>query len=477
MVFSGITFLYYFLPCVLLVYFLVQKAAGRLGGSVVPQNVVLLLASLFFYAWGEPVYIVLMLLSILTGYLAGLLLEKTMVEPIGFVTPKVVLAGAVGLFTIVFVVFKYTDFIIANVNAAMGSNIPLRHIVLPIGISFYTFQMISYLVDVYRKEVSAQKNFISLALYISMFPQLIAGPIVRYSTVAEQIRTRRCTWESVESGMTRFVIGLAKKVLIANELGRLSELYRQTAEPSVLYTWLYAVSFCLHIYFDFSGYSDMAIGLGRIFGFSFPENFNYPYISTSITEFWRRWHMSLGSWFRDYLYIPLGGNRVSRIKWYRNILLVWLFTGFWHGASWNFVVWGLFFGVFLVVEKNWLLPVLKRVKVLNHIYVLLLLLISFVIFNGEDLGAAWTDISRLFGLGSIPLYSAEAGYYLNSFFILLIVAVIGCTPIAQRVGEYFTKRFKKASAVLKPMFLLGLLILSTAYLVDGSFNPFLYFRF
>lgn len=358
MVFSGITFLYYFLPCVLLLYFLAPAKA---------KNTVLLMASLFFYAWGEPVYILLMLFSIFIGYIAGLLLEKTIQRPIGCITPKVVLTGAVGIFTLLFIIFKYTDFIIENVNAATGMAIPLRHIVLPIGISFYTFQMISYLVDVYRKEVPAQRNFISLALYISMFPQLIAGPIVRYSTVAEQVHTRKSTWEGIENGITRFVVGLSKKVLIANELGRLCELYKGTADTSVLYTWIYAVAFMLHIYFDFSGYSDMAIGLGRILGFTFPENFNYPYISGSITEFWRRWHMSLGTWFRDYLYIPLGGNRVCSIKWYRNILLVWLFTGFWHGASWNFVVWGMFFGLLLVIEKKWLIPILRKAKVFNHI--------------------------------------------------------------------------------------------------------------
>lgn len=444
---------------------------------MVPQNVVLLLASLFFYAWGEPVYIILMLCTILTGYLAGLLLEKTMDGPIGIVTPKVVLAGSVGLFTIVFVIFKYTDFIITNVNAATGMDIPLRHIVLPIGISFYTFQMISYLVDVYRKEVPAQRNFISLALYISMFPQLIAGPIVRYSTVAQEIDTRKNTWDGVEAGITRFITGLSKKVLIANELGRICELYKQTTEPSVLYAWLYALAFALHIFFDFSGYSDMAIGLGRIFGFHFPENFNYPYISGSITEFWRRWHMSLGSWFRDYLYIPLGGNRVSRMKWYRNILIVWLFTGLWHGASWNFVIWGLFFGVLLVIEKNWLLSALQKTKVFRHLYVLLFLVISFVIFNGDTLGEAWTDICRMFGFGGVPLYSMEAGYYLNSFMILLMVASIGCTPFVKKVAEYFSGQFVRAYAVLKPIVLLVLLVLSTAYLVDGSFNPFLYFRF
>ncbi len=468
MVFSGITFLYYFLPCVLLLYFFVPAKA---------KNVVLLFASLFFYAWGEPVYILLMLLSIFIGYVSGLLLEKTMHGPIGWITPKVVLTAAVGIFTMLFVIFKYTDFIIENVNAATGMSIPLRHIVLPIGISFYTFQIISYLVDVYRKEVPAQKNLISLALYISMFPQLIAGPIVRYSTVAAQMKDHKSTWEGIEQGITRFVIGLSKKVLIANELGRLCELYRQTTEPSILYAWLYAIAFALHIYFDFSGYSDMAIGLGKIFGFTFPANFNYPYISGSITEFWRRWHMSLGTWFRDYLYIPLGGNRVSTVKWYRNILVVWLFTGIWHGASWNFVVWGLTFAVLLVIEKKILLKHLQKARVWNHIYVLLALVLSFVIFNAEDLPTAMMDIRNLFGLGGIPVHSKEAVYYGKSFFILIVAAIVGCTPFIHFVLEKIEQKLPKVIVVIKPVCLLFLLGLCTAYLVDGSFNPFLYFRF
>lgn len=468
MVFSGITFLFYFLPCVLLVYFL---APSKL------KNAVLLFFSLFFYAWGEPVYVVLMLCSILICYIAGILLEKTLEQPIGPFTPKVVLGCAVCLFTGVFILFKYTDFIIANINAATGADIPLRHIVLPIGISFYTFQIISYLVDVYRKEVPAQKNMIALALYISMFPQLIAGPIVRYSTVAEQIHTRKSTWEGIENGIIRFVVGLSKKVLIANELGRLCELYKGTADTSVLYTWIYAVAFMLHIYFDFSGYSDMAIGLGRILGFTFPENFNYPYISGSITEFWRRWHMSLGTWFRDYLYIPLGGNRVCSIKWYRNILLVWLFTGFWHGATWNFVVWGIFFGLLLVIEKKWLIPILRKAKVFNHIYVLILLMISFVIFNGENLGEAFLHIRNMLGFGGIPFYSKESGYYLGSFGVLIMAAIIGSTPVIRLVCKKIQDHYPKFSAILKPMGLVFLFVLATAYLIDGSFNPFLYFRF
>lgn len=468
MVFSGITFLYYFLPCVLLLYFLAPAKA---------KNTVLLMASLFFYAWGEPVYILLMLFSIFIGYIAGLLLEKTMQRPVGCITPKVVLTGAVGIFTLLFIIFKYTDFIIENVNAATGMDIPLRHIALPIGISFYTFQIISYLVDVYRKEVPAQKNLTALALYISMFPQLIAGPIVRYSTVAAQIKDRKSTWEGIEQGITRFVIGLSKKVLIANELGRLCELYKQTTEPSVLYAWLYAIAFALHIYFDFSGYSDMAIGLGKIFGFTFPENFNYPYISGSITEFWRRWHMSLGTWFRDYLYIPLGGNRVSSLKWYRNILIVWLFTGIWHGSAWNFVIWGLLFGILLVIEKKWLLVYLEKTKLWNHLYVLFVLVLSFVVFNAENMGIAITYIGNLFGVGGIPLYSKEAFYYAKSFAVLVVVAVVGSTPFIRELSEKIEAALPKTATVLKPLWLILLMVLSTAYLVDGSFNPFLYFRF
>lgn len=474
MVFSSIPFLYYFLPMVLLSYFITPQK-GR--------NAVLLIASLLFYAWGEPVYVLLMLFSILIGYLAGILLEKSMLGNYKFLTPKAVLSGSVFVFAGIFIYFKYTDFFISNFNAVTGLSVPLLHILLPVGISFYTFQIISYLVDVYRKEVPAQKNFISLAAYVAMFPQLIAGPIVRYASVAEQLEKRTCTFIMAESGIYRFVIGLAKKVLLANELGALCEGFRASGDKSVLYYWLYAVAFCLHIYFDFSGYSDMAIGLGRILGFSLPENFNYPYISASITEFWRRWHMSLGSWFRDYLYIPLGGNRVPKVKWYRNIFIVWLFTGLWHGASWNFVIWGLYFGILLVIEKKWLLRILEKAKVVRNCYVLLLLLIGFVMFNASDMSQAMSDIRCLFGMGGIPAVSAEALYYLKSYGVTILVSVIASTPamallatrIQQKVNAYPVTSI--VWQVTKVMAALALLLLSTAYLVDGSFNPFLYFRF
>ena len=360
MVFSGIPFLFYFLPCVLLAYFVVPKSF---------KNFVLLIASLIFYAWGEPVYVFLMLFSILFGYLTGILLEKSMENDWRILTPGRTLAGSVFVFAGLFIYFKYTDFLISNINELVGSQIPLLKIALPIGISFYTFQIISYLVDVYRKDVPAQKNFISLAAYVSMFPQLIAGPIVRYKDVSVQLDKRHTTWEMAEAGITRFIIGLSKKILIANELGELCNLFRDSQDKSVLFYWLYAIAFMLHIYFDFSGYSDMAIGLGKIFGFTFPENFNYPYIAGSITDFWRRWHMTLGSWFRDYVYIPLGGNRVSKIKWYRNIFVVWMFTGIWHGSAWNFLFWGLYFAVLLILKRDGCYSHLVRVNGLSmYIY-------------------------------------------------------------------------------------------------------------
>lgn len=447
------------------------------------KNVALLICSLLFYAWGEPVYVFLMLFSIVLGYITGILLEKSMEKEWRLFTPGRTLAGSVFLFVGVFVYFKYTDFLITNINGLTGSKIPLLKIVLPIGISFYTFQIVSYLIDVYRKDVPAQKNFISLATYVAMFPQLIAGPIVRYKDVSGQLKERRMTWEMAEEGITRFVIGLSKKILIANELGELCNLFRESQDKSVLFYWLYAVAFMLHIYFDFSGYSDMAIGLGKIFGFSFPENFNYPYIAGSVTDFWRRWHMTLGAWFRDYLYIPLGGNRVSKVRWYRNILVVWMFTGIWHGAAWNFLFWGLYFAVLLIVEKKWLLKKLERSTWFKHVYLIFFVLFSFVIFNAPDMHTAFEDISCLLGMGELPFVSKEAMYYLRSYGITVLVGIAGCMPvipwIADKCNAYARGNAvaKMVMQIVKPVLFLVLVILSTAYLVDGSFNPFLYFRF
>ena len=465
MLFSSIPFLYYFLPLVLAVYFLTPARF---------RNAVLLLASLIFYAWGEPKYVLLMLASILSGYGFGLLQERYR----GQKGAKLVCGLSVAVSLSFLLYFKYADFFLENFNAATGLGVPLLRIALPIGISFYTFQTISYTVDVYRGE-PAQKNLIHLAAYVAMFPQLIAGPIVRYSDIAQQLEHRSHSTALAAEGVRRFLIGLGKKILIANQLGELCSVFRASDEKSVLFYWLYAVAFALHIYFDFSGYSDMAIGLGKVFGFHFLENFNYPYISASITEFWRRWHMSLGTWFRDYVYIPLGGNRVGRARQLLNILVVWMLTGFWHGAAWNFVVWGLMFAVLLIMEKLWLLKPLSKCRPLAHLYVVFFVVISFVIFNAENMGQALSDIGGLFGAGGIPLVSAEAVYCLRSFALVLILAVFGATPLLRnglvRLSQYPTAG--KVLNALEPFTLFILLLVMTGYLVDGSFNPFLYFRF
>lgn len=465
MLFSSIPFLYYFLPLVLAVYFLTPARF---------RNAVLLLASLIFYAWGEPKYVLLMLASILSGYGFGLLQERYR----GQKGAKLVCGLSVAVSLSFLLYFKYADFFLENFNAATGLGVPLLRIALPIGISFYTFQIISYTVDVYRGE-PAQKNLIHLAAYVAMFPQLIAGPIVRYSDIAQQLEHRSHSTALAAEGVRRFLIGLGKKILIANQLGELCSVFRASDEKSVLFYWLYAVAFALHIYFDFSGYSDMAIGLGKVFGFHFLENFNYPYISASITEFWRRWHMSLGTWFRDYVYIPLGGNRVGRARQLLNILVVWMLTGFWHGAAWNFVVWGLMFAVLLIMEKLWLLKPLSKCRPLAHLYVVFFVVISFVIFNAENMGQALSDIGGLFGAGGIPLVSAEAVYCLRSFALVLILAVFGATPLLRnglvRLSQYPTAG--KVLNALEPFTLFILLLVMTGYLVDGSFNPFLYFRF
>lgn len=466
MLFSSIPFLYYFLPVVLILYFIAPKKL---------KNSVLLLTSLVFYGWGEPKYVVLMIASILIGYVSGLLIEAFSQKKLS----KLFLWLSVGINIGFLAYFKYADFFIENFNAATGLSIPLLRIALPIGISFYTFQILSYTVDVYRKDVPAQKNLINLAAYVTMFPQLIAGPIVRYSHIAKELENRNINVENFAKGMRRFILGLGKKILIANTLGELCDIFKQSDDKSVLFYWLYAVAFMLHVYFDFSGYSDMAIGLGKIFGFNFWENFNYPFISKSATEFWRRWHMSLGTWFRDYVYIPMGGNRVSKPKWFFNIFVVWFLTGFWHGAAWTFIVWGLYFAIFLISEKLLYLKYLEKSKVLSRVYLLVVVGISFVIFNATDMKEAVSYIGGMFGVGGVPLVSTEFFYYLKSFGVTLCIGLIGCTPIVKKAVEKIKEKSigGKIIAVIEPVFLIALLIVMTAYLVDGSFNPFLYFRF
>ena len=466
MLFSSVPFLYYFLPATLLLYLIAPRCL---------KNAVLLLVSLVFYAWGEPRYIAVMLASVALGYVFGLLIERFR----GRRAAKVFLVLSVASSLAFLVYFKYADFFITNWNAVTGLAVPLLEIALPIGISFYTFQILSYTVDVYRGEVAAQKNPIDLAAYITLFPQLIAGPIVRYSDVDRQLGERTHALDKTALGIRRFILGLAKKILIADALAAFCSDFSASGEKSVLFFWLYAIAFSLQIYFDFSGYSDMAIGLGKIFGFDFLENFNYPFISGSITEFWRRWHMSLGSWFRDYVYIPLGGNRVSKARGLFNIFVVWMLTGFWHGASWNFIFWGLFFAVCLLAEKLWLLPHLKKAKVWNHFYVLILVLFSFVLFASEDMETLLFNVKGMIGLGGVPAVTAATLYYLRSYAVIFAVALVGSTPLVKKaLGAIRDRRIgERVVNVAEPLALTALLLVMTGYLVDGSFSPFLYFRF
>ena len=462
MIFSSIPFLYYFLPCVLLAYYLMPKA-GRNG--------VLLLFSLLFYAWGEPRYLVVMLAATVLGYGFGLAMERFPKAKKGLLIASV--ASSLSFL----LCFKYADFFLENLGALTGRPIALLKLSLPVGISFYTFQILSYTIDVYRGQATAQKNLIDLACYVTFFPQLIAGPIVRYTDIARQLRCRDYSLAQFREGTRRFLIGLGKKVLLANLLGEICAAWRQTTDASVLFAWLYAVSFTLHIYFDFSGYSDMAIGLGRLFGFRFPENFQYPYISRSITEFWRRWHISLGTWFRDYVYIPLGGNRKGKPRQFLNIFIVWMLTGFWHGAAWNFLFWGLWFAVLLIIEKTFLLRHLEKSRVLGRCYVLLAVIFSFVLFDASGLSAALVCITQLLGLGGLPLSSPQAAYLLGSNALLLTAAMVGATPAPKIAAQAIARRWPRVSALLEPVMLVLLLLLCTAFLVDGSYNPFLYFRF
>ena len=462
MIFSSIPFLYYFLPVVLLVYGLTPR---------VGKNAVLLLFSLVFYGWGEPKYLAVMLVCTALGYGFGLALGRAGRPGVR----KALLAASVLSSLSFLVYFKYADFFLSNFNALTGASLPLLQMTLPVGISFYTFQILSYTVDVYRGEAQVQKNPIDLACYVTMFPQLIAGPIVRYTDVAEQLKQRGRG--DFQKGASRFLVGLGKKILFANLLGEVCAAWRGTQDGSVLFSWLYALSYTLHIYFDFSGYSDMAIGLGALLGFRFPENFNYPYIAASVTEFWRRWHMTLSRWFRDYVYIPLGGNRKGMGKQLRNILIVWLLTGFWHGAAWNFLCWGLYFAALLILEKLVLLRFLEKHRIFGHVYLLSAVVFGFVLFDASTLSGAWDCIRGMLGLGGLPIASAEGLYLLKSNALLLILAALGATPLPKRIAKALEARCPKAAALLHPAALCTLLLICTAYLVDGSYNPFLYFRF
>lgn len=462
MLFSSITFLYYFLPLFLIFYYIFPRSK---------KSYVLLVGSLIFYGWGEPEYVILMLGSIFIGYLAGIFMERGHKKGILWVSIILCLSS---LFF-----FKYADFFLENINLCLQQELSPLQVALPIGISFYTFQVISYIVDVYYGRVKAQKNFFYLAAYISMFPQLIAGPIVCYSEIHMQLQEPCITADNIAVGIKRFVLGLSKKVILANQLGELCNIFKDSNEKSVVFYWMYGIALMLHYYFDFSGYSDMAIGLGKLLGFHFPENFRYPYMSKSITEFWRRWHISLGTWFRDYVYIPLGGNRKGSLRQVLNICIVWFFTGFWHGANWNFIVWGLYFAVLLIIEKFWFLKWNHHRKWMNHICVLFFVMVSFVIFDSESVATIKDSLAGMFSFGTLPLFSGESSYYLESYGVIMFIAFLGATDVPARWYQKIAKKRVKGKIgeVAESFGMIFLLLLITAYLVDGSFNPFLYFRF
>ncbi len=469
MLFSSIPFLYYFVPIVFVLYFLVPNKL---------KNFILLVASLFFYAWGEPSYVIIMIGVSVVGYIFGLLIDrfrsKKSLSKLFMVLSIVITFGILAL-------FKYADFIISNINTLFKSNINLLKLALPIGISFYTFQIASYTIDLYRGNIKVQKSLIKFMTYVSMFPQLIAGPIVRYSDIEKEINERKVTIDEASYGIRRFVIGFAKKILLANVLGEFCDIAKSSSNMSVMFMWAYIIAYSLHIYFDFSGYSDMAIGLGRILGFHFPENFNYPYISKSITEFWRRWHMTLSGWFRDYVYIPLGGNRVSKIKWFRNILVVWAFTGLWHGASWNFVLWGLYFALILLLEKLVLKKWLdKAPSIIQRIYSLILIMISWIIFDAGTVGEIAYRLSVLFGFAKLPFTNVETLYYVRSYLVVFIIGIISATPLFKIACEKLHEKNETSRRIINVLEIACVLVLTvvgTGYLIDGSFNPFLYFRF
>ena len=465
MLFTSISFLYYFLPALIIIYFITPKKY---------KNIILLIASLLFYFYGEPKYVFLMIAEIVIAYIGAILIDKYKNQS------KNILIITLFIHVFLLIIFKYTDFIIQTINDISNANIKLLNIALPIGISFYTFQIISYVIDVYNGKVKVQKNIINLATYVSLFPQLVAGPIVRYQTVEKELDDRVHSFNNFAYGIRRFSIGLAKKVLIANALGELCTKAFVLNETTVIFYWIFGISYMLQLYFDFSAYSDMAIGLGRIFGFNFPENFNYPYISKSITEFWRRWHISLGTWFKDYVYIPLGGNRDGKYKQIRNILIVWLLTGIWHGANWTFLIWGLLFGIILIIEKIFLNKFMEKLpSFIKRIYVLFIVMILFIIFNAENMSVALTNIKGLFGMNGEVFINDYTLHYLKSYLPLLIIAFLGATPLIKTLIDKLRKNkyVNNIINILEPILIVIILVVVTSYLIDNSYNPFLYFRF
>ena len=472
MVFSSLVFLFVFLPIVLVLYNLSSKKY---------RNYLLLLASLFFYAWGEPTYVVIMLVSIGANYLCGLLVDEKRAD-------KVRVTGVVisVIFNICMLgVFKYSGFFVKNINTAFNTSLPVPEIALPLGISFFTFQAMSYVIDVYRKDAKVQKNIFDLSLYISLFPQLVAGPIVRYQTVADQIDERDHNIVKFGDGVRRFIIGLGKKVLLSNSLGMLADSVfgMQTYQLTVVSTWLGILAYSLQIFFDFSGYSDMAIGLGKMFGFEFLENFNYPYISQSASEFWRRWHISLGSWFRDYVYFPLGGSRRGNVRTYINLFIVWFLTGFWHGASWTFIAWGLYFGLLIGMEKSYLGKFLNKVpRFIRHIYLLLVVMIGWVFFRADSFSYSIEFIKNMFFMGTSTVFDGTVAAYLNDYWFVLVLSMIFCVPIVDWIRGKIEVANEKilesnVSYILNSVVYTGIFLIVIFKLVNSTYNPFLYFRF
>lgn len=463
MVFSSLTFLFAYLPIVLLAYFLVP---------IKWRNFVLLIVSLFFYGWGEPIYVVVMVFSIIVNWLFGNVIENNL--DTNHEKSKRALIFCIVFNLLLLGFFKYWDFFVSNLNALGITFLKPLHLGLPIGISFYTFQTMSYPIDLYRRHTTAQKSLVSFGAYVCMFPQLIAGPIVRYTDIAKELNKRSITTTDFYEGIRRFTCGLAKKVLLANNVGLVwEEISTLTMFQSTVTAWLGIICFAFQIYFDFSGYSDMAIGLGRILGFHFLENFNYPYISKSITDFWHRWHMSLSYWFRDYVYIPLGGNRKGLSRQILNICIVWLLTGFWHGASWNFVLWGVFYGFVLILEKIFLLKYLEKApSIITHIYTLFVVLLAWVLFAFTDIKLVFQYLGYLFGAKGV-LWNGLTVFYLRNYFVLLIICVIACTPICQTKLNFLQGKYEWLTPILTTL----VLILCIAFIVDASYNPFLYFRF
>ena len=473
MIFSSVLFLFRFLPFVLLIYYIAPRKC---------RNLVLFIMSLVFYAWGEPKYVLIMIFSTIVDFVHGRLVgyykEKNEITK-----AKAALISSIIINLLILSFFKYFDMIIKSVNYVVGGQIHLLEIALPIGISFYTFQTMSYTIDVYRGLVKPQKNIISFGAYVALFPQLIAGPIVQYKTIAAELDNRVETIKDFSYGINRFIIGLGKKVLLANNMGILWDTVKNMGIGNlpVLTAWLGIIAFSFQIYFDFSGYSDMAIGLGNMFGFHFNENFNYPYISKSITEFWRRWHISLGTWFREYVYIPLGGNRVNKWKFARNIAVIWFLTGLWHGANYNFIAWGLYFAVILVIEKIWLGKRLEKIpNILSHIYALFLIVIGWVIFSFENMKVLFEYIKDMFGLNGQSIYDNNTIYLFYTNIIIFCAVVIGSTPLIRNTISKIREKYKNLvgiDIILTNLFYIIVLILCISYLVSGTYNPFLYLRF